>query len=62
MEAYCVKCKSKREIQDGQKVTMKNGPPGHEGEVPALRDGALPDFCRRLDLGLVTISTENGYT
>ena len=25
MEAYCVKCKAKREMKDPQAVTMKNG-------------------------------------
>ncbi|NQT89784.1 MAG: hypothetical protein HQ558_00830 [Candidatus Omnitrophica bacterium] len=25
MEAYCVKCKSKKEMQEGKEVTMKNG-------------------------------------
>ena len=25
MEAYCVKCKQKRQIKDGHEVTMKNG-------------------------------------
>jgi hypothetical protein len=25
MEAYCVKCKQKREMKDPQQVTMKNG-------------------------------------
>jgi hypothetical protein len=24
-EAYCVKCKTKREMKDAQEVTMKNG-------------------------------------
>ncbi len=25
MEAYCMKCKAKKEMRGGQKVTMKNG-------------------------------------
>jgi len=25
MEAYCVKCKAKREMKDGKEVVMKNG-------------------------------------
>ncbi len=25
MEAYCVKCKSKRDMKDAKEVTMKNG-------------------------------------
>jgi len=31
MEGYCVKCKSKREIQNEKKVTMKNGRPSTQG-------------------------------
>lgn len=31
MEAYCVKCKAKREIKDAQPVTMKNGKPATSG-------------------------------
>ena len=32
MDAYCVKCKAKRQIQDGEKVTMKNGRPAMKGK------------------------------
>ncbi len=31
MEAYCVKCREKREIQDPEEVTMKNGRPAVQG-------------------------------
>jgi hypothetical protein len=31
MEAYCVKCKEKREAKDVKQVTMKNGKPAQEG-------------------------------
>lgn len=31
MEAYCVKCKARRELQDVQRVTMKNGRPAVQG-------------------------------
>ena len=31
MEAYCVKCKSKRLMKDEKKVTMKNGKPATQG-------------------------------
>ena len=31
MEAYCVKCRSKREMSNPQAVTMKNGRPGTQG-------------------------------
>jgi DNA-directed RNA polymerase subunit RPC12/RpoP len=27
-EAYCVKCKTKRQIKDAVQITMKNGRPG----------------------------------
>ena len=31
-EAYCVKCKTKREIKDPTQITMKNGRPATEGK------------------------------
>ncbi len=45
MEAYCMKCKAKREAKDVKAVTMKNGKPAQEGVCPVcgtkmLRIGA----------------------
>ena len=34
MEAYCVKCKAKKERKDAQAVTMKNGKPATKGICP----------------------------
>jgi Zn finger protein HypA/HybF involved in hydrogenase expression len=34
MEAYCVKCKAKREMKDAQAITMKNGKPATQGLCP----------------------------
>ena len=34
MEAYCMKCKEKREAKDVKPVTMKNGKPAREGICP----------------------------
>lgn len=34
MEAYCVKCKAKREMQNAQVITMKNGKPATQGVCP----------------------------
>lgn len=31
MDAYCVKCKAKRDIQNEEKVTLKNGKPAVKG-------------------------------
>ncbi|MFC2007509.1 DUF5679 domain-containing protein [Chloroflexota bacterium] len=31
MEAYCVKCRAKKEIRDTKSVTMKNGRPATQG-------------------------------
>ena len=33
-EAYCVKDKQKVEVQNPQKITMKNGKPATEGKCP----------------------------
>ena len=32
VEAYCVKCKAKREMKNDKKVKMKNGKPATKGE------------------------------
>jgi len=34
MEAYCMKCREKREAKDVKAVTMKNGKPAQEGVCP----------------------------
>ena len=34
MEAYCFKCRSKREIQNPRSVTLKNGRPATSGVCP----------------------------
>ncbi len=31
MDAYCMKCRKKREIKDAKSVTMKNGRPATRG-------------------------------
>jgi len=31
IEAYCVKCKSKRDMKDDKRITMKNGRPAVTG-------------------------------
>ena len=34
MDAYCVKCRDKREISNPQAITMKNGKPATQGVCP----------------------------
>jgi len=34
MEAYCLKCRTKREMSDAKSVTMKNGKPAMQGTCP----------------------------
>lgn len=33
-DGYCVKCRTKREMQDAQQITMKNGRPATQGTCP----------------------------
>lgn len=33
-EGYCVKCRAKKEMQDPQQITMKNGKPAVTGKCP----------------------------
>ena len=39
MDAYCVKCKAKKEMKDAQKVKMKNGRPAMKGKCPDCGTG-----------------------
>ncbi len=34
MQAYCVKCRTKREMKDAKAITMKNGRPATQGTCP----------------------------
>tara|TARA_B100000959_G_C14845947_1_gene568013 strand:- start:221 stop:364 length:144 start_codon:yes stop_codon:yes gene_type:complete len=34
VEAYCVKCRSKREMNNPESITMKNGKPATKGVCP----------------------------
>jgi hypothetical protein len=39
MEAYCVKCKAKREMENAQQVTMKNGRKAQKGSCQKCGTG-----------------------
>ena len=34
VDAYCMKCRTKREIKNAKQVTLKNGRPAMEGTCP----------------------------
>lgn len=34
MQGYCVKCRSKREMQNAKSITMENGRPATQGTCP----------------------------
>ena len=44
MEGYCVKCKTKREIESGAEVTMKNGRKAMKGTCGDPSDGKTNVF------------------
>jgi hypothetical protein len=39
MEAYCLKCRTQREMQNPTPVTMKNGKPATKGVCPVCGTG-----------------------
>ena len=39
MEAYCVKCKAKREMAEAKEVSMKNGRKAMKGKCPTCGTG-----------------------
>jgi RNase P subunit RPR2 len=34
VQAYCVKCRAKKEVKNPEKVTLKNGKPAIKGTCP----------------------------
>jgi len=38
-EAYCVKCKAKKEMKDAEEVKMKNGRPAMKGSCSSCGTG-----------------------
>ena len=34
MQAYCMKCRAKKEMKNPKAITMKNGKPAHQGVCP----------------------------
>lgn len=41
LAAYCVKCKSKVEMKNGKKTTLKNGRPATKGVCPRCGTGVF---------------------
>jgi hypothetical protein len=39
VEAYCLKCRTQREMKDAKPVTMKNGKPATKGVCPVCGTG-----------------------
>jgi len=37
MQAYCLKCRQKREMSNPQRTTLKNGRPATQGTCPVCR-------------------------
>ena len=35
MQAYCMKCRAKKEMKDAKSITMKNGKPATQGVCPS---------------------------
>jgi hypothetical protein len=35
MQAYCVKCRAKKEVKNPKAITMKNGKPATQGSCPS---------------------------
>ena len=55
MEAYCFKCRTKREISNPQQVSLKNGRPATQGVCPVCGTKVF-----RIGKGLGTAAGEAG--
>lgn len=38
MQAYCMKCRTKREMKDAKSMTMNNGKSATQGVCPLMQD------------------------
>jgi len=47
MQAYCMKCRTKREMKDAKAITMKNGKPATQGVCPTCGT-KMPRSSKRL--------------
>jgi hypothetical protein len=45
MQAYCMKCKAKREMKDARSITMKNGRPATQGVCPVCGTKMFRIYC-----------------
>ena len=66
MRAYCLKCKTERDIVERELITMKNGRASHEGHLQGVREVRLSDWERlasaRFDsINVRDVSTLNGF-
>jgi len=48
-QGYCVKCKTKREIEDAEETTMKNGTPALKGKCGTCGTGMFSMQKRKKD-------------
>jgi len=58
MQAYCMKCRAKKEMKDAKSITMKNGKPATQGVCPTcgtkmFRIGKSKLLCNSLQTRLV---------
>ena len=53
MEAYCVKCKSKREMKDSQEVKLKNGKPAAKKIIGEFKAFAIKGNVIDLAVGVI---------
>ena len=42
MQAYCMKCRTKRELKEAKAITIKNGKPATRGDIFILLDKKAP--------------------
>jgi hypothetical protein len=47
VEAYCVKCKAKRPMKNGQEVTMKNGRTAMQGKCSTCDTGMYKILAKK---------------
>ncbi len=51
MQAYCLKCRAKREMKDAKAITMENGRPVTQGVCPTCGEACFLKESDTVDCG-----------
>ena len=62
MQAYCMRCKTKREMKDARSITMKNGKSATQGLCPACGTKMFRIGKGQTHIVTISVTEGAGYT